>query len=71
MARGLSRSKRIFARLQAVDGNESEEDARQIAGEPLAELREVRAGDQFENRQRRLGLDVPRTLLARVDEVIE
>jgi hypothetical protein len=29
-----------------VEGNESEEDARQIAGEPLAKLRKVRAGDQ-------------------------
>jgi hypothetical protein len=49
MARWLSRSERILARLQAVDGNESEEDARQIAGEPLAELRKVRAGDQLKD----------------------
>src|SRR5215831_16623324 len=39
MARWLSGSWRILPWLQAVDRNEPDEDARQIAGEPLAELR--------------------------------
>ena len=39
MAPRLSGSERILPWLQAVYRNEPEEDARQIAGEPLAEFR--------------------------------
>src|SRR5258708_14161968 len=39
MARRLSRSWRILSTLEGMDRNESERDARQIAGEPLVELR--------------------------------
>jgi AraC-like DNA-binding protein len=41
MARRLSRSWRILSPLQAMDRNEPEKDARQIAGEPVAELRAI------------------------------
>jgi hypothetical protein len=40
VARRLSRRQRILARLQTVDRDDSEKEARQIAGKSVADLRQ-------------------------------